>query len=413
MKKPFPCYLAAATLLCICSMRTESQTIFSTFDDFLNQHTSAIFPTEKDSLFSLFWRQALKQGIPFVDSNRNDVTFLYRGSADSVKVYGDFTSWTFKLKMRKLLETDLFYLKLSFEQDARLDYKLIVNNQEMLDPLNKGIGPGGYGDHSELTMPDFNRSLELKELDKTPKGTLTTLSHSSKVLGYGHKVFVYLPVGYDTGRAQYPVVYFQDGPDYVNFAKTPTILDNMIASKVIPPVIGVFVAPPTESTRNRATEYSLNDTYVKFFSTELIPFIDKKYRTNQTSTARYAVGASFGGLISLYLAFTNPNQISTAASQSGYVSFNNDTLLTMFKQSPAKPIRVYADVGTYEKNVGGFPPGTTEGNFYRANRSFRKILGQKEYAFEYRDFHDGHSWGRWRNELPYILRWFFAPAKQK
>ncbi len=394
-------------------MVAGSQARFNTFDDFLKQHTSAIFPTEKDSLFSLFWRQALEQGIPFVDSNRNDVTFLYRGAADSVKVYGDFTSWTFKLKMRKLPETDLFYLKLSFEQDARLDYKLIVNNQEMLDPLNKGVGPSGHGDHSELTMPDFSRSLELKVSEKTAKGALTALNHLSKVLGYDHKVFVYLPVGYDTGKAQYPVIYFQDGSDYVNFAKTPTILDNMIASKAIPPVIGVFVVPPSESTRNRVTEYSLNDAYVKFFMTELIPFVDKKYRTNQTSTARFAVGASFGGLISLYLAFTNPNQISTAASQSGYVSFKNDTLLTMFKQSPAKPIRVYADVGTYEKNVGGFPPGTTEGNFYRANRNFRKILEQKEYAFGYRDFHDGHSWGRWRNELPYILRWFFAPMKQK
>ena len=157
----------------------------------------------------------------------------------------------------------------------------------------------------------------------------------------------------------------------------------------------------------------MNDAYVKYFNTELIPFIDKKFRTNPSGDGRFVIGASYGGLISLYLTFTNPNLFTTVASQSGFVSYKNDTLLTLFRQSITRPFRVYVDVGTYEKNVTGFAAGTTEANFYRANRDFRNVLEQREYPFEYRDFHDGHSWGRWRNELPYILRWFFTPAKPK
>lgn len=400
-------------LLAVCVVPASGQRKFDTFDDFLKQHSSAIFSAEKDSLFSQFWQEALKQGIPWIDSNKNDVTFLYRGAADSVKVYGDFTSWSFKLKLKRLPETDLFYLKLSFEQDARLDYKLIVNERDQLDPFNKNIAPSGYGVNSELVMPDFVRSNEQKENEKAPKGSLTTLNHTSKMLGYDHKILVYLPAEYVAGTTQYPVVYFQDGSDYVSFAKVPTILDNMIASKAIPPLIGVFIVPPTETARNRSTEYSLNDAYVKFLSTELIPFIDKKYRTTQTSEGRFVIGASFGGLISLYLAFMNPNQFSAVASQSGFISFRNDTLQTVFKQSRAKPIRIYIDVGTYEKNIGGTPTGLFENNFYSAHRRFQKTLNEKEYMHEYREFHDGHSWGRWRNELPYILRWFFVKTKPK
>lgn len=409
MKRFVRSLVAGTAIVAACSMLAAGQTPFYTFDDFLKQHTSAIFTAEKDSLFSLFWSEAKKQGIPWIDSNKNDVTFLYRGTADSVKVYGDFTSWTFKLK--KLPETDLFYLKLSFESDARLDYKLIVNDKDILDPENKNISPNSISVNSELLMPNFSRSLEHMENVRVAKGSLTTLTHASKTLGYNHKVLVYLPYGYDTGKTQYPVVYFQDGSDYVNFAKAPTILDNMIASNAIPPVVGVFIVPPTETSRNRATEYGLNDAYVTFFTTELIPFIDKKYRTIQSDSGRFVIGASFGGLVSLYITFNSPTIVSNVASQSGYVSFRNDTLQAMFRQyTYAKPIRVYVDIGTYEKNVAGSLKGTKESNFYGANRSFRRILIDKGYAYEYREFHDGHSWARWRNELPYILRWFFTKA---
>lgn len=378
------------------------------FDDFLAQYTTSIFSNEKDSLLNLFWRHTSKRGIPYVDSNNTRVTFLYRGVADSVKVWGDFTSWSFKLKMKKLPESDLHYLRLSFQPDARLDYMLIVDNKETLDPLNKAIAPSGYGNKSELTMPAFVRASELLEQSLAARGTLATLTHTSAALGYNHTVHVYLPVGYDSEAKRYPVAYFQDGNDYVNLAGAPKILDNMIHAKSLPPIIAVFVVPPTERTRNRVTEYGLNDAYAKFFVTELLPFIDKKYRTLRNAQQRLVIGPSFGGAISLYIGFRYADSIGNVASQSGYVSFANDSLYSLFRDTTRIPLRIYSDIGTYERNIGGI--ASAGGDFLTANRRFSRLLQQKKYIHEYREFHDGHSWARWANELPYIMRWFLAPS---
>jgi hypothetical protein len=65
------------------------------FDDFLAQHTTSILPREKDSLLSSFWKQSLRRGIPLIDTNKRDVAFLYRGRADSAKLYGCSHFWFF------------------------------------------------------------------------------------------------------------------------------------------------------------------------------------------------------------------------------------------------------------------------------------------------------------------------------
>ncbi len=379
------------------------------FDVFLKEYSSTIFPAERDSLLRDFWRTALRRGIPYIEDNKTEVTFLYRGK-DSVRVVGDFTSWTFRMPLRNLPESDLWYLKLSFEPDARLDYRFIRGRRnEVLDPQNPKIVPGGYGDHSELAMPDFIPASELEEQKNIRKGSLSTLTVPSKILDYDHKVFVYLPPGYDASKITYPVVYFQDGGDYINFAKGRTILDNLLNANVTSPVIGVFIIPPTQPAQNRTTEYAMSRLYDKFFTTELIPFIDKKYRTEQAPAGRLIVGVSYGALSALSIAFNNPTLIANVASQSGFVSFRNDTLTRLFRQALAKPLKIYLAVGSYEKNIGAGIVPQRESDFLTANRRLSKVLDQKQYQVRYREFHDGHSWSRWRTELPNILRWFFPP----
>ena len=57
----------------------------------------------------------------------------------------------------------------------------------------------------------------------------------SKYLFYDHVVHIYLPAGYEKSNKKYPVVYFQDGKDYIEFAVVPHILDNLIEEKEIEP----------------------------------------------------------------------------------------------------------------------------------------------------------------------------------
>jgi enterochelin esterase family protein len=274
-----------------------------------------------------------------------------------------------------------------------------------MDPANPRTVPGGFGPRSEVAMPGFRRWAEPDQERAIPAGTLAALSYRSTVLEEIRTFHVYLPPGYAESTDRYPVAYFQDGGDYLSLAGAQQTLDILIGRGAIRPVMAVFINPPALPGRNRRTEYAMNDSYVKFMVSELIPHIDSTYRTLARANQRLIIGASFGGLISLYAAFRHPGVFGNAASQSGFVTFAHDSLITLFHTGAHRPLRIYADIGVYETAVGDHP--ADEADFCAGNRRLRDVLEEHGYAPVYREFHDGHSWGRWRNELPFILRQFF------
>jgi enterochelin esterase-like enzyme len=97
-----------------------------------------------------------------------------------------------------------------------------------------------------------------------------------------------------------------------------------------------------------------------------------------------------------------------AYSQSGYFSFNNNRLLKLFDEQPAKKLKLFFDIGTYEEKVGADFLPSAELDFTDANRKMRDILLYKEYDFMYKEYHEGHTWGNWRRHLIDGLIYFFG-----
>ena len=60
---------------------------------------------------------------------------------------------------------------------------------------------------------------------------------ASRRLGNDRRIYVYTPPGHDKGGAPYPLVVLFDGLDYLSTTPTPTILDNLIAQKRVPPTV--------------------------------------------------------------------------------------------------------------------------------------------------------------------------------
>jgi len=380
----------------------------SSFDSFLAHYNKAKSNIDQQTLLDNFWSVTTNGGTPVIDTNGRNVVFLFRGDADSVFLAGDMTQWRSRIRMTRLKPGNLFYVRQRYESDARLDYKFVLNQGEyVLDPLNKRTVTGGFGENSELRMPGYFATDDYITRDSIPLGRVLPLLHPSTILGYSHDILVYFPFGYFSDTTHYPVVYFQDGSDYLDLANALVVLDNLIADGAIRPTIGVFIVPPRDSLANRETEYGMNDDYVRYLCDELVPTIDSNYRTLATSDNRLILGASYGGLIALHAAFSRPEIISNAASQSGYVSFQNDSLIRCFSDFPTRPIALYLDVGTYEKKTIGAE--NDEGNLIEAHRRFAPLLETKHYKYVYRELHGGHSWGNWRNELPRILQLFFRP----
>lgn len=235
---------------------------------------------------------------------------------------------------------------------------------------------------------------------------------SSALLGNSRRVQVYLPPGYVSGTASYPVLYLHDGNDifgsstvfYMERTLTPLIL-----SGAVRPVIVVAIG-------NRGTDASRGEDYwpvppkvgamyARMIVEELKPRIDATYRTIPGPATTGIGGQSLGGVISWYIALTYPSVFGILLSQSGVVLNNDGTLdyITKVQALPGKPpLRIWYD------------RGTADGESWHQGREqqMRAALLAKGLV-EGQDFKyllvNGavHSWSAWALRIDPFMRFLF------
>lgn len=334
----------------------------------------------------------------------NEAIIFYTGEAQNVVLRGDMLQEE-SVAMERLGSARFWFYRRQYEPDARLDYHLLVDGEDVGDPRNPASVPSGFGPRAEIRMPQYSDPELWRERADVPHGTLHEHPRfTSDLYPTTRTVWVYTPPNYDAAK-RYPSLYFHDGGDYIRFANAPTIFDNLIADGAIPPCIAVFIDPSVE--HGRRVDYNLNLDYVRLVCEELVPFVDAQYATRNESEQRAIVGASFGGLIALLIAYERPDLFSLVASQSGFASRSDDAIIERYRRLPRLPLRIHLIIGTYETHVGPLERASHEANFLRGNRALRQVLHQQSYDHAYAEYHEGHSWGLWRVRLADALRWLF------
>jgi enterochelin esterase family protein len=286
----------------------------------------------------------------------------------------------------------MWYYAAEFEPNARLDYKFVLNGADYrLDPLNPNTVRGGFGENSELVMPEYQRPPELlPTAEEIPAGTVSSHTLNSSYLNHTRTFYVYQPPGQLVG-AKLPAVYFNDGTDFLNIIDAPAILDRLIAGRQIPPVIAVFVLPVI-----RSEDYTLNENYAHFMALELVPFIQANFDADPAPEKTAVLGPSLGGLAAVHTAVLHPDVFGLAAGQSGAYSVNDGALLRRIAGQGAPGVKFYLVVGSYETAVSG---SSDEGNLLEANRQLADILEDKGYPYLYEELPQGHSWGLWQSTI--------------
>jgi enterochelin esterase family protein len=336
---------------------------------------------------------ARTQGIPFIeDSTAN---FIYLGNPNSVTVPGDFNGWSISAwPMTHLSQTNFWYRSENFEMDARLDYKFVLNgNTWILDPENPNTCQGGYGPNSELSMPLFVQPWEIEYNPNISHGTVFQKTIFSTNLNANYQLNVYLPPGYDSlSSLTYPTVYFQDGSEYISLGSAVNVIDNLLDSSKIEPVIAVFVTP-----NNRNEEYagSLRNQYRLFFVDELVPYIDANYKTIIDPKERLVLGDSYGGNISALISYNHPEVFGLCGFHSGALQPNGYEAYNLIINGPVKDIKWSSIWGSYE------------GNLTQNMRSLKEYLINASYELDWLERPEGHSWGLWRATIDRMLEYFF------
>lgn len=320
--------------------------------------------------------------------------FIYRGNINTANVPGDANGWNpAAFPMTRLASTDFFYHSRKFEADARLDYKFVLNGSNwILDPRNPFQVSGGFGPNSELRMPQYVPPPEIRFNPGIPHGALRDTSFFSTNLNNSRTIRVYTPPDYNNTTSRYPVVLFHDGLEYVSLAQANNVLDYLIWGRRIEPVIAVFV-PPNAARRHDEYAANLQPQFTAFITQELMPWLDRRYRTRTEPASRAVLGASDGGNISLWLGYSHPEVFGNVAAFSSNVESN---ISTGFQNSAPLDLKLYLDMGTYDLAI----------LIARVN-NLLPILKAKGYPLRYVEWHEGHSWGNWRAHFDNALEYFF------
>lgn len=219
-------------------------------------------------------------------------------------------------------------------------------------------------------------------------------------------VKVYLPPGYNE-LLSYPVVYCQDGNDFFTMGRIATIANQLILDEGIEPflIVGVSV-----ERSKRTSEYSpigsRNDAYKRFFTQELLPFIEERYPARRDPASRVLAGDSLGGTLSLHLALDHPDVFPQVLALSG--AFFQSSMDEIAKSPDLSWLRIWMVVGldetAVETHMGTF-------DFVQWNREAKAALETKQAVLSYREKPGDHVWGLWQKELPDALRHFFPAPR--
>jgi len=188
-------------------------------------------------------------------------------------------------------------------------YVFQVDGVRTLDPVNTRTAESLTNDWSLFTVS----GASLMDTNEVPHGAVAEITYYSTVLKTFRRMHIYTPPGYEMGNAKFPVFYLLHGAGDTDDAWTSVgragfIFDNLLAERKMKPMIVVmpaghqpgipFGAPPSGPTPTV-------NPFTNEFITDMLPYVEKHYRTINDRQHRAIAGLSMGGAQTLDIAFTH------------------------------------------------------------------------------------------------------------
>lgn len=353
---------------------------------------------------------AAQKSFPILDG-KDRVHFVYRGPGEDLAIEGDMIGARREHAMTRIDGTDVFYYSIRLEPDARVNYLLVRDYEEITDPRNPrrtktmvytknmemAFG-GGEMEMSWVSMPKWRTPAHLKEAPESRRGRVETHELESKVLKTKHTINVYLPVGYDPkGDRRYPVAYVFGGQAARQRGEVTKTLDNLIG-RSIEPIIVVFI---------HHMGFGKTDANADMLAGELVPFIGDKYAAVDSADARAVIGSGFPAFEALYCAFKHPDVVRKVGTQSTLMM---DMMRTEFdervKSHSGKPLTCYVEWGKYDLRNPHEAWDMAE-----INREFAGTLRSRGHVVRGGEVNDGTGWSSWRNRTDRLFESLF-PLKR-
>ncbi|MFN7119274.1 MAG: alpha/beta hydrolase-fold protein [Saprospiraceae bacterium] len=199
-------------------------------------------------------------------------------------------------------------------------YRIYVDGGAFNDPGTLNF----YGStrwESGIEIPAHDQ--DFYALKDVPHGNVQQILFPSKSTNTSRRAFVYTPPGYEKDtKTKYPVLYLQHGwgedeTAWSNQGRANLIMDNLIAEKKIKPFIIVMTYGMTNDIKFGGLRNFDINPFQTVLIDELIPYIDKNFRTLANQANRAMAGLSMGGMETKMVTLNKPEVFSHYAILSG------------------------------------------------------------------------------------------------
>jgi enterochelin esterase-like enzyme len=292
-------------------------------------------------------------------------------------------------------------------------YHFEADGDVRLDPRNPHTTINLVGISNMLTVPgDTPQPWEVTDV---PHGTLSHYVYTSGVVlglpANQSAYYVYTPPGYDAkAKKPYPVLYLLHGwsdneTGWTAVGRANLILDNLLAAGKIKPMVVVMPLGYGDIEFGRshngwdspATIDHNTGLFTKALLTEVLPRVEADYHVSKDRNDRAIVGLSMGGLESLTIGLTHPNQFAWVGGFSSAVQ-NLD-----YTQQLA-----LLDPKTTNLRLLWIACGTDD-HLIEPNRRFVAFLKSKDMPVTQIETPGLHSWLVWRDNLIHFAPLLFQP----
>ena len=278
----------------------------------------------------------------------------------------------------------------------------------------------------------FNPGIARKVFGTVDPNNPRTLIVDTHEIDYKRQITVYIPAQYSPG-SEAPFMVMHDGPKGKPNMTIPRILDNLIAQKRVPPMIGIMVANGGGDAQGheRGKEYdTMSGLYAEYIETEVLPRVEKhcSVRLTKDPDGRAAMGSSSGGSAALIMAWYRTDLYHRVLTTSGtFVNqqwpFNPETPGgawdfhdKLLPKSPKKPLRIFLAVGDRDN----FNPNVMRDGMHdwvEANHRMARVLKAKGYDYQYLFCQNsGHGVRNAKEQfLPHAIEWVwrgYVPKKK-
>ncbi len=273
-------------------------------------------------------------------------------------------------------------------------YAIVIDGVAVMDRGSEAFF-GSNWESSGIEIPEGPEGDYYRFNKNIPHGQVRSIHYWSEINGLERHINVYVPAEYESNPSKkYPVLYLvhgwgEDENGWSVQGHMGNIMDGLIASGKAVPMIVVMPSGDIKTNSDvRTASGSITDIYVK----DLIPYIDKTFRTYTDRDHRAMAGLSRGGMQTTSTVFANIDKFAWMGTFSGFFARGDDFINTGFNgifKDPAafdKQFRLlFISTGTEENN----PKPVVESLI---NHGVKNIVFHESQG-------TAHEWLTWRRAL--------------